>query len=352
MSKRILLVVDTLSSAMGISAQQHATGENVRVIAALDYSSPRRFVEALSLENADIIVFNWRRLLLDLLSEYSSRGIFLKLRKKSQIYFVIADHLGLDSDYFNQEQPVFDFVHGYFVTNRILEREYLKKFPNNPPHGIFRDLPNLNNIAVVQSEAISRDPNKIVWVGNSKWGNHYGYRDHKGLASRVLPLKQKLESGTSKYIIKIIDSATGYVDNLSVLREIASSRLLIQTSNSEGTGIPLLEALAVGTIPLTSKVGIAEEILIGPLSDFIVDNEVDQFFNKILKVEHLQPNHEELLDVFNKYLEQSAIPEVNGTEKKTTPLQKFRLSRHLTVVLFWKIRFARNYLRRRALRKV
>ena len=349
MREKTVLVVDTLRSAMGISAQQHSTRKNVKVLAALNYSSPSKFAKALSLEDPQVIIFNWRRLLLDLLSEYSSRDIILGLRQKSQIYFVIADHLGLNPDYSNQELPLFDFANGYFVTNRLLEHDYSKMFPNNTPIGIFRDLPNLNNIAIVQSESIRRIPNKIVWVGNSKWGNHYGYRDHKGLTGMVLPLKQKLESTDPSYIIKIIDSATGYVDNLSVLREIASSKILIQTSNSEGTGIPLLEALALGTIPITNRVGIAEEILAGSLSDFVINNEVNQYFDKIIEVVHGRPNHEELLEVFNKYLEHSDIPDSSEVEKKVASLQKFRLSRHLIVVLIWKIRFIRSFLRHRTL---
>jgi glycosyltransferase involved in cell wall biosynthesis len=352
MSEKTVLVVDTLHSAMGISAQQHSTSRNVKVLAALDYSSPSKFIKALFLEDPQVIIFNWRRLLLDLLSEYNSRGVILRLRQKSQIYFVIADHLGLDPDYFNQEMALFDFANGYFVTNRILEHDYSKIFPNNPPKGIFRDLPNLNNIAIVQSESIRRLPNKIIWVGNSKWGNHYGYRDHKGLAGIVLPLIQKLERANPTYIIKIIDSASGHVDNLSVLREIASSRMLIQTSNSEGTGLPILEALALGTIPITNKVGIAEEILTGSLSDFVINNEVDHYFNKIIEVAHKQPNQEELLKVFNKYLHHSSIPDLIEVEEKVTPLQKFRLWKHLIVLLFWKIRFIRNYLRHHVLSKI
>ena len=349
MSKKIVLVVDTLQSAMGISAQQHSIKENVKVLAALDYSSPNKFFEALSLEVPQVVIFSWRRLLLDLMSEYNSRGHLLRLRKNSQIYFIIADHLGLDPNYFNQELPIFDFAHGYFVTNRILEIEYSKKFSNNQPVGIFRDLPNLTNIAIVQSESIERLPNKIVWVGNSKWGYHYGYRDHKGLLGIVLPLKQKLASANPRYTIKIIDSATGYVDNLSVLREIASSRILIQTSKSEGTGLPLLEALALGTIPITNKVGIAEEILTGSLSDLVVNNETDKFIDQIVKVTESEPNQEQLLEVFNDYLEHSDIPDSSGMISKVTSLQKFYLRKHFIVVVYWKIRFIRNYLRHHSL---
>jgi glycosyltransferase involved in cell wall biosynthesis len=142
------------------------------------------------------------------------------------------------------------------------------------------------------------------------------------------------------------------VDNLSVLREIASSRILIQTSNSEGTGLPLLEALALGTTPITNKVGIAEEILIGPLSEFVINNDINQYFNKIVEVAPTQQNQEELAEVFNKYLENSAIPDSSEVEEKVISIQKFRLWRHLVVVLFWKIRFIRNYLRHHALNQI
>jgi hypothetical protein len=36
---------------------------------------------------------------------------------------------------------------------------------------------------------------------------------------------------------------------------------MLQTSSSEGTGLPILEALGLGVIPITTDVGIASEIL-------------------------------------------------------------------------------------------
>ena len=345
MQGKIVLVVDTHYSAMGISAHQHSANKNIKVLAALDYSSSGKFVEALVLQNSQTVIFTWRRILLDLLMVRSSRRQLLELRKKSRIYFVVADHLGIESKYFAEEMPIFNFADGYFVTNRMLEHEYSIKLPYNRPSGLFRDLPNLSNIDIVRKESIERLPNKVIWVGNSKWGSHYGFHDHKGLSAIALPLKEKLEKANPKFVLKIIDSATGYLDNLSVLREIASSKVLIQTSDSEGTGIPLLEALALGTIPITNRVGVAEEILTDSFSGNVIKKEVDYYFDKIMEVANTNSDENKLVGIFANYLESSGVPEVSGDTKKYTPLDKFSLQKQIMASIFWKIRFIKNFLR-------
>jgi glycosyltransferase involved in cell wall biosynthesis len=67
-----------------------------------------------------------------------------------------------------------------------------------------------------------------------------------------------------------------------VLREIAESEILIQASAHEGTGLPLLEAMGVGTIPITSDVGIAREVLIDGLQHLIVKRNANDFEQKII----------------------------------------------------------------------
>lgn len=35
---------------------------------------------------------------------------------------------------------------------------------------------------------------KLVWIGNSKWGEYLGYKDYKGLNKIVLPALDKLKN--------------------------------------------------------------------------------------------------------------------------------------------------------------
>jgi glycosyltransferase involved in cell wall biosynthesis len=62
-----------------------------------------------------------------------------------------------------------------------------------------------------------------------------------------------------------------------VLGKIAESEILIQASVHEGTGLPLLEAIGVGTIPITSDVGIAREVLTRDLEQLIVERKEESF---------------------------------------------------------------------------
>jgi glycosyltransferase involved in cell wall biosynthesis len=121
----------------------------------------------------------------------------------------------------------------------------------------------------------------LIWVGNSLWGSNYGYVDHKGFAEIVQPL---LKRNLPFIPFRIRDSSTNRAPNEKVLREIAKSEILIQTSAHEGTGLPLLEALGVGTVPITSDVGIASEVLTGELKHLIVERSTDSFERKILEL--------------------------------------------------------------------
>jgi glycosyltransferase involved in cell wall biosynthesis len=121
----------------------------------------------------------------------------------------------------------------------------------------------------------------IIWVGNSRWGSNYGYVDHKGYTEVVQPLlKRRLPLDP----FRIRDSFIRRIPNDQVLREIAESEILIQASAHEGTGLPLLEALGVGTIPITSDVGIAREVLTGYLEHLIVERNVNSFEHKIKEI--------------------------------------------------------------------
>ena len=81
----------------------------------------------------------------------------------------------------------------------------------------------------------------------------------------------------------IVDSAFINLPNSHTIKRIACANILILSSEQEGTGLPILEALGVGTLPITTKVGISEEVLKGELSDFIVRRDYESFATAILK---------------------------------------------------------------------
>jgi hypothetical protein len=80
----------------------------------------------------------------------------------------------------------------------------------------------------------------------------------------------------------IVDTAFIKLPNSHTIKRIASANILILSSEQEGTGLPILEALGVGTLPITTQVGISEEVLKGELSQFIVRRDYESFATAIL----------------------------------------------------------------------
>jgi glycosyltransferase involved in cell wall biosynthesis len=190
----------------------------------------------------------------------------------------------------------------YLVTSRELFYEYKTVFPESPPRGLYRDFPDVALIQEFRSMQKSEKPIDVIWVGNSRWGIHHGIEDHKGLHEIVIPLENRFE-GSLKF--EYIDSAKLRIPHRNVLELIQASRILIQTSKSEGTGLPLLEAAGLGTIVLTTKVGISEDFLNGNLREFIVLRDVESFHSAITHViDNTAELGMQLMSRFDEYVEE------------------------------------------------
>jgi glycosyltransferase involved in cell wall biosynthesis len=136
------------------------------------------------------------------------------------------------------------------------------------PHGIIhdktlKDWPNLEN----------RNPSKplrVLWVGNSKWGEWIGGLDHKGLSSVIVPAIE-IANLTEKIVtLEVIDSSVKKLSHREVLDRMGNADVILQFSESEGTGLPLLEGALQGAVPLTSDVGIAKEFIPCDFQDFAI----------------------------------------------------------------------------------
>lgn len=304
---KVVIVVDTFQSGLGISSRQFKDIDGITVLAALDFRTPRKLLQALHSAEADLIIFTWRRLLLDLISTRRYSRPMNVLRNSAWVYFVVADHLGLNQKFLEEERKIFDFSHGYFTTNNELFLEYKIRLPSNPPLGIYRDLPDLELISKVRQEFVKKEDNSVIWVGNSSWGSRYGFIDHKGYETIVLPLKEKLRTSNPDIVFREIDLADGYISNLEVLRQIAKSKILILASMSEGTGLPILESLALGTVPITTNVGIARDVLKGSLHSNIVSRDVEDFYKRVRTVLDLDVDESGLIREFEDYATQKRL---------------------------------------------
>jgi glycosyltransferase involved in cell wall biosynthesis len=132
--------------------------------------------------------------------------------------------------------------------------------------------------------------------------------------------------------------------NELVLQKIAESEILIQASVHEGTGLPLLEAIGVGTIPITSDVGIASEVLTGDLEHLIVDRKEESFEFKIRQVLDSTSDLSSLcISAFDEFIKKIAGEKITWERRETHLAQvKVHLVNAFKVRFIWIYRYFRS----------
>lgn len=333
---RIAYVVDARFSALGIAAQSRAQiNADITIVEALAYRTPRSLAHALIEGNYDLVLFSWRFLAHELLGFRHLRNQIIKLRSQSSIAIVIPDHMGELPELRVREDDLIQQIDYFLVTNKLLYSEYSARYPEKC-RGILHDIPNIDDIRRERSQKLKKSKN-IIWVGNSRWGERLGFKDYKRYSRVVLPLVARFHE------IKIIDSAQNRLNNQEVLREIHRSLALIQCSTKEGTGLPLLEAAGLGVIPISTKVGVAEEILVGKLKPLMVDPSVDDFCQAITWAnENLDWLPQVLIQNFELYCER-AFAEEMYFEDKTSRYFSENISKGLNLsFLKWIFRFYKH----------
>ncbi|MDA8491816.1 glycosyltransferase, partial [Kluyvera sp. Awk 3] len=126
---------------------------------------------------------------------------------------------------------------------------------------------------------------KVVWIGNSRWGEYLGHLDYKGLNSVVLPALKKFENSGRELIYKEFDSSKEKNTHEVILDYLKDADILLVSSLAEGTPLPLLEAMAQGCAIITSDVGIASEIFSEEQQEFIVPRNSDAFTEALIKLD-------------------------------------------------------------------
>jgi len=284
---RGMLIVDKFESPLWRTASSHAKNRNCQVVAAMDYFSPIKFLNYIRLKSPDYIVFMWREAF-DAIS--TSNLLKNKLIDIDPFIFIlIPDYLNANT-FSDTEQRRIEQSDGVFVTCLDLFEKYSNVY--RPKFlKILHDIPDLEIIEDINQKTFLVNRNKIIWVGNSKWGERFGFKDHKGLKKFAIPMVQIIQEKQNNLKFQIIDSAVKKISNHSVLNEISNSGCLIVTSDSEGTGLCILEAAALGTPVVTLDVGIAREIFCDDAESQISQNDIGIFANKVLMT---LKNHEKI----------------------------------------------------------
>ena len=297
---KTLVIVDKHNSAIGRAAYARREIQEFHIIAASDYASPSLLLREITRVQPDVLFFAWRGALVSLLSRAKLARRIADRLPKTSIAMLIPDLVGLSRTCREVEVALLMYVDYYLVTSKELLSLYSINFPQKPPAGLYRDMPDVHAIRSLSNRKCDRTTGSVIWVGNSRWGIHQGFDDHKGLQNLAVPVHERLGK-TRKF--SIIDSAINNVSHQKVLQQIQSSEILLQTSKSEGTGLPLLEAAGLGTIPITTKVGIAPDFLIDELQPLIAESNVDSFEDSINSaVENFDFFSEKLKERFEQYI--------------------------------------------------
>lgn len=299
-----VVVVDKKGSALWIAAQNRGKFDSYVVLAALDYPQPRFLVKAILSLHPGLVVFAWRECLRDISNDYLSMKMLRNTMENISIGVVVPDHIEDSKSHLQRNFHPLTFSDYFLVTSKILFEVYGESSFVAQLAGVLHDLPDYDYIEKLNQQSFPTKSGKsIIWVGNSKWGKNHGYLDHKGLEEIMKPAFELVKEREPKAELIVIDSSNERFSNHRVLEMIQSADVLVQTSASEGTGLPILEAIGLGTLVITTNVGVAPEILTGVLTNQICERNPEAFAAKILSAVQMEKMPDGLLhETFRNFL--------------------------------------------------
>jgi hypothetical protein len=342
---KVIIVVDNPHSALFIAASARAQVLGAEVVCANNFLNTGQLFRYLVRKEPSIVLFSWRSALFDASKSLRFRKNVNELHQISRIGVLIPDHLGLHASQWGSENKCLLACDFYLVTSEILHNEYSSRMCSFPPIGILHDLPNLDLIKEV-AKKYPKIPNKkpkIIWVGNSQWGKRFGFKDHKGLKNIVRPLGVILSRHNACMELEIIDSSRKRLSQFRVLRKIRNSDILIQVSASEGTGLPILEAIGLGTEILSTPVGVFGELFENTdlrLLNSITAESIHLSLHQLLET-RIADSHKSSI-AFQRYIEEILLEEIPlANKRKIEFLTTNRLKTRVKIEFIWFLRFVK-----------
>jgi len=306
MHLKILWILDSPKSALSVSAHTKF-GDLADYLYIVDFASLTSLARKISMSEFDVVIFCLRQTLKDMLESSICIKLLLQLPNTKRIVLLIPDCIGADPAALDNEWPLFQAADAIFVTSEYLFEIYQKAFS-----GRKEVLKLIDSVAPklleFKFESVGKKAGQVVWIGNSQWGNRQGYIDHKGLESVVKPLVDMCAETECEHTYVFIDSSVTWMEHSKVIEIISRSEYLIQASQSEGTGMPLLESLLCKTVPISTSVGIAPEVLKGDLAFLLTERSPVSFFRTLhdSRTKKLVGSSK-LLDAYKEYANQDPV---------------------------------------------
>jgi glycosyltransferase involved in cell wall biosynthesis len=348
-----LIISDTRNSAISTSSRIWADKLNAEIIYALEYPSLGKLLQTIKLDNKWVF-FTWRGSLELILKDKVMTSRLNKVCRDTTILFSVPDHIDLSIEGQIDSNPIYKYADGFTVVSRRLLDSYSGRQNISIKPTYLPDFPNITLLQEVKKMNLPKEQNSVIWVGNSRWGENLGFHDHKGYFSKLKRIIEISSKGSNQVKFRIIDRGKDYVPHRLTLINIAKSVFLVQTSASEGTGLPLLEALALGTYPVTTDVGINREVF-GPRWQEFDAFSPEDFVDKITS--SIQPlDVEDLERIYSHYLTQclQTVTNFKFPVKESVGQIDQKREKYLEEIgidfigrLRWPVRFLLNKLRTR-----
>jgi len=265
------------------------TKYNVHILYSGDFKHPGKLLDELNkFDKIDYIHFFYRGYLKQLLEYIAANQIknekldkFLKIATTTSI----PDHL-----FINDQKSILEylatllFADHYYTTSTKLHNIYshINFYPKPWKNVIF------DNIVVDSKEPNFAINDKLVvtWIGNSAWGEWHFHKDYdpKGYHSVVVPTFKELQQSDEIEAI-VADGHKKKRSKQEIFEILQRTDILLIAATTDGTPLPLIEAMASGCAIISTHNGIAPEVLPEIQQNFILNKDPREFISAIRELD-------------------------------------------------------------------
>ncbi|MGO3713206.1 glycosyltransferase [Alcaligenes aquatilis] len=248
-----------------------------------DFDDPNALVTHVNGQELDLVHFFFREHL-DLILKTAagqSDAFFAFCRHAFTTH--IPDYLYSSSHELAARATLFDFVDGYFTTCQDLFDVYACDPLIRDPDGVIFDWPDVAAPTTFPTKS-GGGGLRVLWSGNSKWGEYAGFVDYKGLDSVIRPALKQVQARSSDVEFVCFDSAEQKVSHETILSELERADVLLIASEKEGTPLTLIEAMSRGCAVVTTPVGIAPDVLPEIQQQLICARNADSFAQALISL--------------------------------------------------------------------
>ena len=281
---KITLVVDIRGWAFDNIAKstQSSLGQyaDLNILYWEDYNKPSELLDAIGNSKSELIHFFFREHLNVLINTTDKSNKNIEILCDKTITTHIPDYLYADENSLRDRHTLFNFCDAYFTINNDLFELYSSNFLIPHPTDVIYDNPS---IPLIKQNKTSTTPETItiVWSGNSQWGEYAGYIDYKGVKNIITPAIEQLRDKHKNIKYISFDSSKVKTSNEVILETLENADILLIASEKEGTPLTLIEAISRHCAIVSTRTGIATEILSEIQQDFLCDRSHQAFYNAL-----------------------------------------------------------------------